>query len=483
MDRKIEIENYLKILYDFYKKSSFKFFVEKCLSFNIKIGDYNKNIDNLSKKVFNSVLNSLSRIENKVEYKETRFFYYLNVKSVDNNKFKSNIILDIPVFEDNYEKIALNILNYLILNEFNFKMKFYKTMKNSFFKVILEDASQCKRFVEYFNMNSEINSETRSRVIPFLYSYSLLGIYTEIEPYSFKNFYIKHLYEYFFDHEKQNDSDDVSLDLFLKYISYRYKIEKDLNKKRMFAILSKYIEICISDNSIYDLFDTNTVMSIGSYNSNDYVLKMDNYKMIYFIGKDDGTEIKYGTIDFLNIAYSKYFDNVIKKEHNDKYYSDFYNIYSDIIASKYRNIDNILLLLNNKMDIINKLLIVFSSAYFAYKKFDLPIKSVYMMLDIIIPKVYSYNEFGSSIVSNEYRLTDDYANKLVNLLDGTKLSMRDYLNRYDILSSIKNDSIIQMKSGETINGKEFIDSLYKYISLYNNFSELFIDLVSMIEYK
>ena len=44
MEEKKEIENYLKNLYDFYEKSNYKYFVEKCLSFNIKIGDYNKSI-------------------------------------------------------------------------------------------------------------------------------------------------------------------------------------------------------------------------------------------------------------------------------------------------------------------------------------------------------------------------------------------------------------------------------------------------------
>ena len=79
MNKKNEIENFLINLYDFYKKSNYKFFMEKCLSFNIKIGDYNKNISSLSNKVFNNVLNSLSRIECKKEYREYKYYYYLNV--------------------------------------------------------------------------------------------------------------------------------------------------------------------------------------------------------------------------------------------------------------------------------------------------------------------------------------------------------------------------------------------------------------------
>lgn len=484
MNKKSEVENFLNIMYEFYKKNSYKFFVEKCLSFNIKIGDYNKNISTLSSKVFNNVLNSLSGMECRKEYKETRHYYYLNVNMIENNKFKNNIIVDIPVYEDNYEKVALNITSYLVDHKFNFSFKFYKLLKNIYFKVIFEDVGQCKMFCEYFNMNNEINSCILSRCIPFINNYNLLGIYTEIEPFSFKNFYIKYLYQYYSECFRRQ-VDVISLDDFFKYINNKYKSERNLNRKRMFRILVNYLDILLRDLNIFDLFVTNTVMNISSYSPNEFNLKLDNNKMLYFISKSDGIEIKYGSIDFLNIAYSKYYDIVMKKEQNDKYYNDFYNIYSDILSYDYKNINKILTLLSDKMDIINKLLIVFSSAFFAYEKLGFSEKVIFSILDSIIPSIYTYKEgeLKELISSSEYILTDDISNRIVNLLDGTKLSFKEYLIKNNILENIKNDYVLHMKSGEVISGKEFINDLYKYISKYNTFKELFDDMVYMMEYK
>ena len=484
MNKKNEVEKFLNTLYEFYKKSNFNFFVEKCLSFNIKIGDYNKNISSLSNKVFNNVLNSISGIDCKKEYRETKSCYYLNVNLIQNNKFKNNIIVDVPVFEDNYEIVALNITKYLVDHRFNFSLKFYKLLKNSYFRVIFEDIGQCKSFCDYFNMNGEINKLVLSRCIPFLNNHNLLAIYTEIEPFSFKNFYIKYLYQFYNDCFRKN-VESITLDEFYKYINNKYKSEKNLNRKRMFKILVMYLDIIIRESNIFDLFVTNTAMNISSYSPNDYNLKLDNNKMLYFIEKDANIEIKYGSIDFLNIAYSKYYDIVMKKEQNDKYFNDFYSIYSYILSNDYKNISRILTLLNDKMDVINKLLIIFSSAFFAYEKLGFSESVIYSILDSIIPSVYTYKEgeIKELISSFEYILMDDVANKIVTLLDGTKLSFKDYLSRNSILENIKNDYVLHMKSGEVLSGKEFIDNLYKYVQNYNTFKELFDDMVYMMEYK
>ena len=90
-------------------------------------------------------------------------------------------------------------------------------------------------------------------------------------------------------------------------------------------------------------------IELGVQSANDYILKMDNKKMIYFIDKVEGIEIKYGSVDFLNVAYSKYYDNVIKKEENDKYYNDFYSIYSNILCSNFKNMDGILFIYSDNI--------------------------------------------------------------------------------------------------------------------------------------
>ena len=477
-----EINNYLKNMYDFYEKNNFKFFLEKCMNYNIKIGDFGKDIDLLSRKVFTSVLNAMPQESVKFEYKNYISYYYLNVSNLDNNKVKYNIIVDIPVFEDNYERIALKSLKFLIDNKINFSMKFYKKLKNSFFKVCFEDLSQLKLFVNYFGSNEEMVSETKSRVLPFLNSINLLGIYTEVSPYSFKNYYIYQLYMYFNYCNINNISDRVSLDDFHSYIRNKFKSEKRDNKKRMFGILFNYLDIILYEKDIYLLFNDSSVMNLSSYMPNDYILKLDNKKMIYFIDKEEGIEIKYGSVDFLNIAYSKYYDNVIKKEQNDKYYNEFYSIYNDILCSNFKNINRILKLLNPKMDNINKLLVIFSSAYFAYKKFDLSIKTIYKMLDTVVPLIYTYDfKDVVSIGDNSYVLNDDYANMIIDLKDGTKMTIREYFKKFNILKNINKNSKVKFKNGDEFTGNDYLDNLIKYVSKYNNYDDLYNDLVESIE--
>ena len=83
-------------------------------------------------------------------------------------------------------------------------------------------------------MNSEIVSTVKSRVIPFLNKVNYLGVYTEIVPYSFKNFYLKNLYMYF-DHYSLNPTEDgVTLDGFLYFITNKVKTSRNnLNEKRV----------------------------------------------------------------------------------------------------------------------------------------------------------------------------------------------------------------------------------------------------------
>ena len=482
MNKVEELNNYLKNMYNFYEKNNFKFFFEKCMDYNIKIGDYGKDIDLLSRKVFTSVLSAMPQESVKFEYKNYINYYYLSVSNLDNNKVKYNIIVDIPVFEDNYERIALKVLKFLLDNKVNFSMKFYKKLKNSFFKVNFEDLSQLKLFVNYFGNNEEMVSETKSRVLPFLNSINLLGIYTEISPYCFKNYFICQLYLYFNYCSVNNISDRISLDDFHSYIRNKFKSEKRDNKKRMFNILFNYLDIMLYDKDLYLLFNHNSVMNISSYAPSDYILKLNSKKMIYFIDKVEGIEINYGSIDFLNIAYSKYYDNVIKKEQNDKYYNDFYSIYNDILCSNFKNINGILKLLNPKMDTINKLLVIFSSAYFAYKKFDLSIFTIYKLLDSVVPLIYSYDFKDIVVIGNsDYLLSDDYANIIIGLKDGTKMTMREYFKTFNILDKFNNNSKIKLKTGEELTGKVFLDNLIKYVSKYNDFSDLYDDLIESVE--
>ena len=119
------------------------------------------------------------------------------------------------------------------------------------------------------------------------------------------------------------------------------------------------------------------------------------------------------------------------------------------------------------------------------KKFDLSIQTIYYILDYVVPLVFSY-DFNNNFVNkknNEYVLNEEYANTVINLKDGTKTTVKEYFKIFNVLGNINNDSVVKFKNGESYSGKQFLDNLYKYVSNYNNFNDLFDDMVYMMEYK
>ena len=79
MNKKELLENYLKKLYKIYEEKNFDFFVNTILSYNIRIGDYNKNIFNISKKIFDEILLQLPESKAKFSYKEFNNYYKINI--------------------------------------------------------------------------------------------------------------------------------------------------------------------------------------------------------------------------------------------------------------------------------------------------------------------------------------------------------------------------------------------------------------------
>ena len=486
MDRKNNLKKYLKNLYEFYKNNNYNCFVEKCLNYNIKIGDYNKNIDKLSKNVFLNLLNNVDMSISKIKYNECKFYYNLSIINEENINYNMPINIDIPVFEDNYEKIALNIFRFFLDNSFDFSMRFYKVLKNDYFKIILYDIKSCKKFIEYFNNDKELMQQIKSRVLPFLYSSNLLGIYTEINPYSFKNFYIKYLYLFFSTLNKELDEEFDILNSFIIFIKNKLKNEENLNKKRMFSIVNNYLNIIVNDLSIFDLFDLNLSIDIGSYDSNNYSLRLDKNNNIYFKSNLDDVEIKYGSLDFLGICYSKYYEKTIKKNTLNSVYSRFYYIYSEILSNNYKNIDNILSLVDSDMDTITKQLTIFASAYYAYIKFGFSIKKLNTILDIVLNKLdiyYINNSECNNKNKIDYIIENDYSEIVVFLKNGSSMTIKEYFDKFRVLKTIDCNSIIHFKDNYSLRGDEFLDSLYKFIPKYNSFKELFNDLISFVEYK
>lgn len=481
MEQKTNLENYLKNMFEYYKDNNFESFINKILSYNIAIGSYKKDISIISKKIFNDLL-KLDFNKNFVTYNEYNSYFY--IENIDDKKNKRHdILLDIPIFEDNYEFIANSLVKYCFENNINFSIKLNKKLKNTIFQMRVYKVIDANKIIDYFTKSEEISKLVKSRTLPFLYQTNLIGVYTEISPYSFKNIFIKYLYQYY---SKYMNVDDINIETFLRYIELSYKNEKKLNKKRMLIILYNYIHIINNNDDIFNLFEENLVMDLSSFQANDFIIKYDKNEMIYFINKEDNNiEIRYENEDFFNIAYAKYYENIIKKDTSDKYYLLFYNTFNNILITNYKNIEGILDLISPNMDKINKILLLSSSLYFAYKKMNFSLRQIKLIMDYLISIMDNYEKkdiYQKNNKVDKYILSDNYANKIINLKNGNIITIKKYILDNKIIDNIPNNCIVELKEGKKITGKEFIDNLYNYIPNYNNYLELINDLVDSIEY-
>ena len=490
MDR-MQIENYFKNIYTIYEQKSFQEFVETCLSYNVRIGDYNKNIIQISKKIFEQILSILPESKSKFSYKEFKFSYKINLEYNLRNNPTPEVIIDVPVFENNYEKITIKLLKFFIENKINSKIKLMKVVKNPLLQIRVDDVDDAKMIIKFFKEDEEIENEVKSRVIPILPQVNLLGISAEYRPYNFKNFYFIYLYEYYskFDKQKFEIENFSILNDYLEYILNRYKTEKKLNKKRMLLIIYKSLDTIVNNKDVLEMFNYNSLLDIGSINVNEFDLKLDNDKMIYFENKDDKRIISFGSEDYLNAVYSKFYENVIKNEENNTFYSYFYSIYSKILSENYKNIDKYLDFTSVNNDHIYQLMMLISSAFFAYKKMNFSLEDVNNILKIFIKKKYNVE----LVVKNTenfnkkkefvFPLSVEYGNKVVDTFDHKKTTMKEYIKQNNVLDSISLSSIVYMKDGRILKGEDFLKELYKYIYKYENFLSLRNDLINLIEYK
>ena len=490
MDR-MQIENYFKKLYTIYEQKNFEEFINTCLSFNVKIGDLNKNIIQITKKIFEQILSILPESKAKFSYKEFKYSYKINLEYNLQNVSIPDIIIDVPVFENNYEKITIKILNFLIENKMNSKIKLMKVVKNPLLQIRVDNVNNAKKIINYFKNDDDIDNEVKSRIIPFIPQTNLLGISSEYRPYNFKNFYFVLLYEYFsnFNKEKFEIENFSLLKDYYEYVLNKYKIERKLNKKRMLLIIYKTLDIIINNKDIFELFDYNSSLDIGSFEMSEFNLKLDEDKMIYFEHKDDKRIISFGCEDYLNAIYSKFYENVIKKEESSKYYSYFYSIYSKILSDNYKNVSQDLNFLNMNNDYIYQLMLLFSSGFFAYKKMGFPLDEVNKILKFTIKKNYKVEldikeeEDFSKKETFIFPLNIEYGNKVIDTFDGKKTTIKEYFKENSVLNSIPVNSIVYLKDGKIVSGEDFLKDLYKYIDKYQNFVELRNSLINLIEYK
>lgn len=487
MNKKELLENYLKKLYKIYIEKDFNEFVNTILSYNIRIGDYKKDISSISKKIFDEILVLLPESKAKFSYKEFTNFYKINIIYKEYNDPTPKVIIDVPVFIENYEKITNNLIKFLIENKINSYIKLQKVSQNALLEIRVDNEAEAKKIVNHFKTNKEIVQEIKSRVVPFLPEDNLLGFSYEYKPYNFKNFYYVCLYEYF---STLKSIDNLTLDGLVAYIDNKYKVERRLNKKRMLLSIYNSIRVINEEEDIYSMFRYNSDMNIGSINPNEFDLKLDENKMIFFVNKLDERIISYGSEEYLNLVYSKFYDNFIKREESSTYYGYFYNIFSKILSDDYKDIDKLLDFSNMQKDYIYTLMMLISSLFFAYKKMNFSLNDVYSILKYVLFKKYkleikikSSEEYEEKKNIYIFPLNIEYGNKVVDLKDKSKITVKEYFRQNKIEDTIPLNSLVYMKDGKILKGEDFLRDLYKYIGLYDSFEELRNSLISLIEFK
>ncbi len=487
MNKKELLENYLKKLYKIYIEKDFNEFVNTILSYNIRIGDYKKDISSISKKIFDEILVLLPESKAKFSYKEFTNFYKINIIYKEYNDPTPKVIIDVPVFIENYEKITNNLIKFLIENKINSYIKLQKVSQNALLEIRVDNEAEAKKIVNHFKTNKEIVQEIKSRVVPFLPEDNLLGFSYEYKPYNFKNFYYVCLYEYF---STLKSIDNLTLDGLVAYIDNKYKVERRLNKKRMLLSIYNSIRVINEEDDIYSMFRYNSDMNIGSINPNEFDLKLDENKMIFFVNKLDERIISYGSEEYLNLVYSKFYDNFIKREESSTYYGYFYNIFSKILSDDYKDIDKLLDFSNMQKDYIYTLMMLISSLFFAYKKMNFSLNDVYSILKYVLFKKYkleikikSSEEYEEKKNIYIFPLNIEYGNKVVDLKDKSKITVKEYFRQNKIEDTIPLNSLVYMKDGKILKGEDFLRDLYKYIGLYDSFEELRNSLISLIEFK
>lgn len=487
MNKKELLENYLKKLYKIYIEKDFNEFVNTILSYNIRIGDYKKDISSISKKIFDEILVLLPESKAKFSYKEFINFYKINIIYKEYNDPTPKVIIDVPVFIENYEKITNNLIKFLLENKINSYIKLQKVSQNALLEIRVDNEAEAKKIVNHFKTNKEIVQEIKSRVVPFLPEDNLLGFSYEYKPYNFKNFYYVCLYEYF---STLKSIDNLTLDGLVAYIDNKYKVERRLNKKRMLLSIYNSIRVINEEDDIYSMFRYNSDMNIGSINPNEFDLKLDENKMIFFVNKLDERIISYGSEEYLNLVYSKFYDNFIKREESSTYYGYFYNIFSKILSDDYKDIDKLLDFSNMQKDYIYTLMMLISSLFFAYKKMNFSLNDVYSILKYVLFKKYkleikikSSEEYEEKKNIYIFPLNIEYGNKVVDLKDKSKITVKEYFRQNKIEDTIPLNSLVYMKDGKILKGEDFLRDLYKYIGLYDSFEELRNSLISLIEFK
>ena len=482
MNTKEDIENYFLELYRKTKNYSYEKFLETVYHYNVSIGDYNKPIFfDLQKTIFEALKQDIN-VKPEIKYWDSlgwtntfilfnKFFNYYN-----------RVILDFPIFNYDMDKICPTIINFIIYNSITCKISVHKNNKNPVFKIEVYDIKDANRLIDFFESNNKIKNIVKSRVFPLLIQKYYIGIYREYDPYDFKSTYLRYLYEFF---SLCKEEKEVLISRFRDFLSKIYRFEINPNEKRMLGFIIDYIYQYENINSYEKLFINNKSLKLSGYNCNYYNFIADEQGNMKFVLKEDpSVVVQYGSLEFLSLVYSKFYENNVKTHDSERIYDDFCGMYDSILSNNCENINILLKLVDdNKMNMTYKKMYLMASAYFAHKKFGIGIEIVNNILNRLLSELegVKYTEEKRIDLGNKYLLTEEYGNKIVNLNNGKMITIKDYFVKNNVTSIINPEDIINLKDGSVTNGKVFLDNIYKLLSKYNSFNELIKNEISSIE--
>lgn len=485
MNDEEELINYVKNCYEIYLKSNFDSIVDYCYSFGTKHNQYKKDISKSVYLLVNNIVNTLKLKKITHSHKEYKKSVRINLifRKINYPSTRSKIY--IPVFVSNCEKVLSIILRYIIENKYNCNIKLSKIINNELLVINFEDCNIVNKFLEFYSGCKELKKEEKNKMSCLIPKKNGIGICSEIFPYNYLDTFNNYLCIYF---SKIKNKEEINLKSITTYFENCFNKETAILKKEMLKIICLCISSIIDNSKISKIFDYNGEMNIGSFNSSDYNLFLNEEKLLYFENKEKTLQINFGSEEYLNLCYSIFYKNIISKNSSSIYYIFFRSIYINLLEKKFENIND-LYNIDISEDLIYKELALIASGYFAYKKLNFNHKDIYILLKKVLEinlkcNIYINEEKSNEVNNNkiEFPFNIEYAGKLVTLKNGSAVTIINYFNNNGVLKYIPINSKINLKDGSAIPAEAFLKELYKYIPEYNNFKELFDNKIDFIEY-
>lgn len=487
MGQKDKLNDYLLKLFEIYNSNSIREVYDMFLKYNVMINEYNKDISKQVSEISNSI-KIINDNKNNIVVEDNNNSLSIKCTFKYKNNPTNKLRLLIPIFVENLNKIVEESIKFFFEDKINFKVIIKKNVANDTLCIFLDNYADYKSYERFFNTNEFIKNIIKSFCVPIMPFDDRIGVTEEIYPINYFNIFFHYLIQFF----NNNRYETKNLEEFNSYLNNRYSDETSILMRNELTILIKNINKIINTVRIEYLFDNNTDLNISSIDENQYKLKLDDKKLIYFESVEGGMIIELGSEDYLNICYSKIYKNFIEKNSSIEVYSFFKNVYDSIINSNYKNIVKAIDFSKINSDIIYQQLFIISSGFFALKKLGFSLNHVYELIILALENTLktkieiNKKNMEEKIIKKEkilFPFNIEYGNKVFDLSDGTKTTIKSYFSKNRILEYIPLNSTIFFKDGESVNGEKFLKNILDYIIGYDIFKDYLTEKISYIEYN